>query len=257
VGNRRAGRVDLWQRKCDVAQVAGGQVVRQLSAKPLGVSRCGPPLAFAIVFRISPRRSPHHPLPACSPLFQLIPPMKYFVTDHNDEVQGPYSVEEITNLLASGDIDATALSCEEGSETWQPLSTILPAVAPTAPTPTPDVPQESVPPAPATPDAPQESVPPAPATPDAPPASVPPAPAAPASRPPLAPGAPPSSRVMGKPRTTIRCERCKTVFRPADGVCPTCHWKPSKSRVKAALLIGIILGLLLLFLAAYLVGRLL
>jgi len=207
--------------------------------------------------------------------------MKYFVTDHNDEVQGPYSVEEITNLLASGDIDATALSCEEGSETWQPLSTILPAVAPTAPTPdapqasvppapatpdapqasvppapaTPDAPQASVPPAPATPDTPQESVPPAPATPDASPASIPPAPAAPASRPPPAPAAPPSSRVMGKPRTTIRCERCKTLFRPADGVCPTCHWKPQTSRVKAALAIGIVLGLLLLLLAAYLVGR--
>jgi hypothetical protein len=175
--------------------------------------------------------------------------MKYFVTDHNDEVQGPYSLEEITNLLASGGIDATALSCEEGSETWQPLATILPAAAPTVPTPTPDAPEASVPPAPAgAPSMPS-------ATPATPQASIPTPPVEPVPRPPLAPVAPPSSRVMGIARTTIRCERCKTVFRATDGVCPTCHWRSSKSRVNAVLLICIVLGLALLFLAAYFVGR--
>lgn len=53
--------------------------------------------------------------------------MKYFVTDHNDEVQGPYSLEKITTLVAAGDVEATALLCEEGSETWLPLGSILPA----------------------------------------------------------------------------------------------------------------------------------
>ena len=54
--------------------------------------------------------------------------MKYHVTDRNDEVQGPYSLDEIRNLLASGGIESTALSCEEGSETWLPLVSILPPV---------------------------------------------------------------------------------------------------------------------------------
>jgi outer membrane biosynthesis protein TonB len=57
--------------------------------------------------------------------------MKYYVTDRNDEVLGPYSLEEIRNLMASGSVEPSALLCEEGAETWQPLDSILtPAPAP-------------------------------------------------------------------------------------------------------------------------------
>jgi uncharacterized paraquat-inducible protein A len=59
---------------------------------------------------------------------------------------------------------------------------------------------------------------------------------------------------MAKARKPIRCERCKTVFHNADGVCPTCHWRVPRSRVNAVLVIGIVLGLVLLFLAAYFFG---
>jgi outer membrane biosynthesis protein TonB len=53
--------------------------------------------------------------------------MKYFLTDSNDEVHGPYSLEEIKKRRASGEVESSALLCEEGSETWQPLASILPA----------------------------------------------------------------------------------------------------------------------------------
>jgi hypothetical protein len=61
--------------------------------------------------------------------------MKYYLTDSNDEVQGPYGLEEITQLRSSGKVEPTALLCEEGSETWQPLDAILPAASPSAPKP--------------------------------------------------------------------------------------------------------------------------
>lgn len=74
--------------------------------------------------------------------------MKYLVTDRNDEIQGPYTLEEIRNLLSSGGIDAGALSCEEGSEKWQPLISILPPVPPvksgTAPVKSPSRPETPV-----------------------------------------------------------------------------------------------------------------
>ena len=52
--------------------------------------------------------------------------MKYFITDRNDEVLGPHSPDEIAKLLDSGAVEGTALCCEEGSETWLPLESILP-----------------------------------------------------------------------------------------------------------------------------------
>lgn len=71
--------------------------------------------------------------------------MKYFVTDRNDEVLGPFSPDEIRNLIASGKVEESALVCEEGAETWQPLESALPAVAVPVPSPQPEVkpPQEA------------------------------------------------------------------------------------------------------------------
>ncbi len=63
-----------------------------------------------------PRRTPQ----------TLKSPMKYFVTDRNDDILGPHTSEEIANLRASGAIEATALCCEVGADAWSPLDSIFP-----------------------------------------------------------------------------------------------------------------------------------
>jgi hypothetical protein len=68
--------------------------------------------------------------------------MNYFVTDRNDEVQGPFGLEEVKKQLASGSIETTALLCEEGSETWQPLVSVVSTVPPTVPQASPAKPPE-------------------------------------------------------------------------------------------------------------------
>jgi hypothetical protein len=143
--------------------------------------------------------------------------MKHFVTDRNDEVHGPYTLEEISNLLASGDVEATALACEEGSETWQPLASILPPTPPPskkAPRGTPEEAPPAAPPQTASATSPE-------ATPSEPPQPAP---------------------------ATMKEAAAVTPSQASAAPIP-------KSRVNTVLVVCIVVGVGLLFFAAYYFGR--
>lgn len=50
--------------------------------------------------------------------------MKIYVTQNNQRL-GPYSQEEVRNLIYSGDVQRSSLACREGATDWVPLDTLL------------------------------------------------------------------------------------------------------------------------------------
>ena len=60
--------------------------------------------------------------------------MNYYVSNSGGQVDGPYSLDALKNRLASRSISLASQVCEEGSQTWVPLASVLPpASAPRPP----------------------------------------------------------------------------------------------------------------------------
>ncbi len=47
--------------------------------------------------------------------------MNYYYSIDGTEVNGPYTLSELTSYFATGAIPKTAQVCREGAESWQPL----------------------------------------------------------------------------------------------------------------------------------------
>lgn len=51
--------------------------------------------------------------------------MKYFITSHDGEVLGPHGLPFLRRLHAAGGIGPATKVCQEGTENWLPLDSIL------------------------------------------------------------------------------------------------------------------------------------
>jgi len=51
--------------------------------------------------------------------------MNYYYSIDGTEVNGPYSLSELTSYFATGAIPNTTQVCQEGAQTWQPLSAVI------------------------------------------------------------------------------------------------------------------------------------
>lgn len=50
--------------------------------------------------------------------------MQYYLSKGAGEVNGPFESTVVRTMLAAGEIDGNTQTCPEGSQTWQPLSSI-------------------------------------------------------------------------------------------------------------------------------------
>jgi hypothetical protein len=68
--------------------------------------------------------------------------MNYYYTADGTNVLGPIALDQLTNLFSQGGLPATTQVCAEGTQTWQPIATILPVgSAPPPPPAPPPIPQ--------------------------------------------------------------------------------------------------------------------
>ena len=54
--------------------------------------------------------------------------MSYYISNNDGKVQGPYPLDTLKSLLASGSITLATQVCEKGTETWERVSSVLPPV---------------------------------------------------------------------------------------------------------------------------------
>lgn len=60
--------------------------------------------------------------------------MRYWLTTDQGQVTGPYTIERLRQMRVEGKIAPSAMTCAEGSETWEPAATLLGPSAPVQPT---------------------------------------------------------------------------------------------------------------------------
>ena len=68
--------------------------------------------------------------------------MEYFYLDSNRTPKGPYTQEELANLLQEGQVTADTMVSTRGAASWEPLRTAIPELIPSSLPPIPDAPAE-------------------------------------------------------------------------------------------------------------------
>lgn len=65
---------------------------------------------------------------------------RYWLCDPGGQPQGPFTMEQVREMLSAGRISPTSVVCPEGQSEWAPIGSVL-AASPAAPPPPPPLPQ--------------------------------------------------------------------------------------------------------------------